>query len=404
MNTRLIIADDYFSSLSANAVCIRNIVCELKKHSKILIISEHSQNTIVEDGIEVINLKKAFYSRILLRYAKNRDILSRVIIKVISLIRYFIVFFAYPNVSFLRSRQAYKLAVDSIKKHDIKDVICVYRPFEAIYVALKLKKKYKDKINVVVYHLDLLLEPSNSNSIIRKHKIRKGNDVLIKEFVSLDRVLLPESVRGKYDKYKNVRYVGFPLYIKNYILDSNCFIYDKNTLNVCYIGSLDKHNRNLSYFLKTLDILQRMIEKPIMLHIWGKLSDRETVRMLSSSPYISYHGTVENKHTSYLLKNSDFVLNVGNGITSKMLPSKIFQLFALEKPIINIVRAEDDVSLPYFEKYGAAINVFEIRNNIQDDVNALLAFIENANNLVPNSSGFETSTPEYIVKCLDGGG
>ncbi len=151
-----------------------------------------------------------------------------------------------------------------------------------------------------------------------------------------------------------------------------------------------------------LDRINSNSKKRIVLHIWGKITDEKTMTQINVSQFIQYHGLIENVYTAYLLKTADFCLNLSNAITYNMVPSKIFQLFALSKPIINIVANDNDVSLEYFIKNEYVINIYKKFNT---DCNAALLtkwmrdpLLERPVNI---SRLYGKSRPTYTVELIE---
>lgn len=399
MGKILLLTDDYFSDTSANAVCIRNLVKELNRDNEIFIITEKGFETQGDkEKNHFYYIEKTFYSKIDSYFSGKKDIFNKGLFKVICGIRHIIVTPFYPNVAFVQSKNEYKLASSLIKKEGITKVIAFYRPYSTIYTALRLKDKYKN-LQVIGYHLDLLTSPNNKNSMVCRFKKRRGMDSINKEIELFDKLILPESAKEIVDLSSDkIKYVGFPLYRRNKESLSNNFNYPDDCLNITYIGSLDKENRNLSY---TLRILEKVYHRnKLMLHIWGKLSDVYTQELVESYDFVNYHGVVENSYTSYLLCGCDFVLNIGNKITADMVPSKIFQVFSTGMPIINVVREKNDKSLVYFEKYDNSVNINEYIEDFENDVERLGKYISSEHTQKINDEAFLTSTPIYICSLL----
>lgn len=109
--------------------------------------------------------------------------------------------------------------------------------------------------------------------------------------------------------------------------------------------------------------MPKIHDKTVKLHVWGKLSGVD----FSGLNNVEHHGMANVNEVPSILRNADFLLNVGNGITYKMIPSKIFQMFAAKKNILFCVRSDKDTSLPYFEKYGHVVIIKEYENKIEED-------------------------------------
>ena len=81
-----------------------------------------------------------------------------------------------------------------------------------------------------------------------------------------------------------------------------------------------------------------------------------------------------------------------------MIPSKIFQIFAANKPIIFCISSKKDKSIPYFDLYGHTCFVKEYECNEEADLKLVLSFIKDnyLKHLIIDDQLFEKSTPQYI--------
>lgn len=154
----------------------------------------------------------------------------------------------YPVTSPKDTPRIYRRAKKLIDEEGADTVVATFMPYEAIKVALQLKEKYENKLNVVTYHLDLLTNPNNESSFVAGVKKRQAERAIKREFSIVDRVLLPNT--APHDDNSKLVYVDFPLYIpdsEKEIVGTNKF--DPNYINIAIAGSLDSSNRNPMYFL-----------------------------------------------------------------------------------------------------------------------------------------------------------
>ena len=93
-----------------------------------------------------------------------------------------------------------------------------------------------------------------------------------------------------------------------------------------------------------------------------------------------------------------------NNKTKNIVTSKIFELFSKGKPIINFVRNPDDISLSYFKKYPAVLNVNEWESP-QKYLEKLNAFITSEKGKQYNAEeirkNYFENTLEYFVDILE---
>lgn len=103
------------------------------------------------------------------------------------------------------------------------------------------------------------------------------------------------------------------------------------------------------------------------------------------------------------LASADILVNIGNRMLNQV-PSKIFEYISYGKPIINICKNRNCPTLPYFEKYPYALNLFEEDEIFEEQVSLLNEFILNnyQKRMPPDeiSRVFETCTPQYCAKQM----
>lgn len=397
----LFICSRYNDPSDANGICIRNIAQTLiRRGNNVFIIAEAEVDGFEnQEGCNVFYLKSINFGREI----KNSNLIQRKLFSIIKIIRRIPAVFIYPNVSPFRSRKVYVLAKKLIRQNKIDTIIGAYRPFESLDVAIKLKRKMHHQIRCIVYHLDLLTSPNDSNLHIKNFKIRRGRQFFKKEVEIADAVLLPTS--SEYDRKDKIFKVDFPLYINDFGNNSD-FAYNKDFFNITYIGSLDDSNRFIGYFSDLIEKVISQTKIPIYFNIWGSINGVKTVDIIEKNDWIHYHGMAKNEHVLSLLSNADCLINIGNKSTPLMIPSKIFQLFAAKRPIINVVNANNDAALRYFEKndYTCIINAFN--KDTQADVQKISSYFsliiqKHQFDYSKNDRIYYGSTPDALVDIIE---
>ena len=397
MNKKILIICSQYAN-DASGICIQNISkVFLKQGALIYVISEKKQKKELKIKTKGI---KIFYIKSHGGLISNK---KRTIGRVIRLVKSGFSTFTYPNVAPIRSRKIIKLSKQLIKENSIDCVIGVYRPYEAIKAVIKLKKIFKEKIKAITYHLDLIQEPSNTSKIIRKYKIWRGRKALDKELKMIDMMLAPESAEKILRKNQKVKYVDFPLYIKDIIEKNSGYEFSNEFINLSYVGSLDENNRNPKYALELFNEYNKKADKKIKLHIWGNLFGERLLALFDKYDFICYNGIIENSFVQDVLKRSDFLLNISNKITFNMVPSKIFQMFCVKKPVINFISNENDYSIRYYDMAKNSLNITEYEKDLQRDLILLQNNIINyVNKFIDiDDELFIKSTPEYTVNLIN---
>ena len=72
-----------------------------------------------------------------------------------------------------------------------------------------------------------------------------------------------------------------------------------------------------------------------------------------------------------IIYNADFNINLGNNI-SNQVPSKLYEIVSIGKPIINFYTIEEDTSKKFLERYELCLNL-----NIQKDSDSNINTFEN---------------------------
>lgn len=355
MSNILYITSYFLPKASANGICIYNIAKQhIERGDSVFCIcqkGDEKKNFEIIDGINVYRVEDSWFAHFYKRNANKRGF-SRLVYKLVHSLRNVCLIPFYPNVSPKRSKKVFKLADKLIRENDIDTVIGAFRPYEAIYTVHKLKKKYNEKLKCVSYYLDPLWQKKNVK-LGKNFYDKRSQSAQRKDLTLLDAVILPikckDDFEGTYGIHNNVGYVDFPLYVKENVEECE-FEFDKSEISLAYVGSLDKSNRNPEALLRAL----REIKKEginIKLHIWGTVSDAKEI-ISSYSDVAQYNGYIDYGYVKSLLCKADCLVSVSNKVVYDMVPSKIFQLFSTEKPIINLLSNEKDVSTEYFERYG----------------------------------------------------
>ena len=393
---------------SAITICMDNLADEFKSRGcavwTISFSKSRKKYLGSVEGIHRYNVKHDLYKSMLEYKASHSGLLASFIFMTVSLIRHLLFFPIFPNVAPLSSERVYRLANRIVAQNGIDLVVCPYHPYENIYTALKLKKKYGEKLRVVTYHLDLRTVTSNKNGFVRKYVEKRAYTSLVKENQVVDKVLVPHTGRAEMESLKElnqnkIEYLGFPVFVPSTGHEEQCETpYEKDIINIAYIGTLATDNRPPQYILKLVEKVHLVSGLNVMIHFWGGFEGSGLAEVLESSPVAKYHGKLDKKYVSYMMSQSDFVLNIGNKTTPHMLPSKVFSVFALGKPIISIINNPDDASIPYLKKYGNTIDIKAYENNIDSDVKMLIDKLSNPVDIDHNTikRKFIDFTPAYI--------
>lgn len=357
----LFFASGYKTSASANGICARNLVKEFVKqgHEVYVIAVPHDGETDMEeiDGAKVWFVEHDWMTRTLSYVRQNaQSCFGKLVYLIFSLFRAIMLAPLYPNTSRSRVNKLIKLSRNLVGTYGIDTVIGTCLPYCGIPAAVKLKEDFGDQLRIVTYHFDILSIPNNKKGIIYSFKKYRFAKAFEKEVLTVDRVFLPETARGLYN-YENINYIGLPVYLPEKSDVDTHFEYTKEFKNLAYVGSIGGDNRSLVPVVKILKKMNHELNDKFMLHIWGNVDGITKNIIAQSSDIITYHGLLDNSQVHSVLMKSDFLLNISNSLLYRLLPSKMFSMFATGKPIINLVYHPDDCSIPFFEKYGNSLQI-----------------------------------------------
>lgn len=401
----LILGGRYANPRYANSICRQNLAeCLVKEGHDVYILASGYEYHGEEDELNGVWVRKIYgdhFGEILINHGKEEGLVAKMTFRLKQIWHYIAALYLYPSASNREYKQIYNNAKDIIDKYNIDTLVAMYRPFDCIKTALKLKRKYRDRLRVVTYHLDLMSEHANTVSLVVKYKRNRIMKVFNKELEIVDKLLLPGS--ASYIDNEKVEYVDFPLYVidnEETRNDDARQFFDTGTINIAIVGSLDSQNRNPKYICDLIEQIAAVNDKNVHLHIWGTTRDLD----FNNYQHTTYHGMADVKDVPRILQQSDFLLNIGNKLTARMIPSKIFQMFAAKRPIIFCVSSSHDKSIPYFKRYGYTCFVEEFEHEFNEDIVHVNDFIkENYKKVIDvDDQLFEKSTPKYICAKILG--
>ena len=269
-----------------------------------------------------------------------------------------------------------------------------------------MKKQFTDILGGAIY-LDLISGASKPSFIPRNlyNKLCVYGDK--RTFKKLDFLLIAKKGENIYinDLYKPennmIKYVNFPVFT-NKASDSEIF-FDTKKVNLVYAGTLNQDYRNPTPMLRIIEMISNKV-KGLSLHLFGRNNCKEIIDTFkkNSSFEIIEHGIVEHDIVISAYNNADLLINISNSVEN-IIPSKIFELFATGKPIINFNSSECDGLNEFASKYPS---FFRVPENIgSEDFNSLLTFIKTEKGKKYDfeliKRNFYENTPEYFVDIIE---
>lgn len=404
----IIISDNFADPNSACGVCNLNLAKEFLNRGYrvwVLSISEIPFHVRLDsDYFCYIHVRESRFTSFARKRNVNRSYWTKFEWKIRYLFRLPFSFMNYPIGSPSLVRRLTRAINRILEGNNIELLLGTFSPYESIAAIMKIKQRNKN-LRVVSYHLDPLLIKKNNNKYIDGFKMFKGKKAVRKELKIVDGILAQPSTKS-YLSSPQIKYVYFPLYSDYINGDNPDFVFNRNIINICYVGTLDIVNRNPSFIIDLIAKVDNILSKEgkrVCLHIWGSIKDDRLLELFQEYKCVIYHGIIEPQYVGTLICQCDVALNVSNGLSYTAIPSKIFQLFAAKRPIVNVVRHPHDFSRQIFDLYPCVFNIEEY-NKTQVVIESLCSFIRlNYDKRVNvDRSLFRLSDPSYICDIIEG--
>lgn len=177
--------------------------------------------------------------------------------------------------------------------------------------------------------------------------------------------------------------------------------FENEYINLLFCGAVSDVYRSPEYLLKNLEILIKNNVKIKVFFLGGKDSKildnylekyPKTIKSYSSVPLADAFATME---------NADVLINIGNTFDNQV-PSKIFDYFAMGKPVLNVQKIANCPSKEFFDRYKLGFTLDETRQT--EDLDALQSFIENSKGKKEDfdkvAKTFFDCTPEFVAQKI----
>lgn len=410
MSEYLFLTGTYLPMPGANGAIIDIIIKDLKNRGHSITVLS-TKNNKFESDFEIINdikihrIDSSNYSSNL----KKKGVLSKLNLIKRRLTNLFL-FWDFPNFDRNQVDKTVKKAIEIISSNDIQHVIAVNKPHSNINASYVLKDKFPE-IDFGAYYLDLLTG-INKPKLLPKSIYKK---LLVKSykktFKKLDFILLPESF-GQLEDYNlshelssKIEFVDYPTFNSELNIGGNYSAHNsdrKNKFSLIFAGTLDLVYRNPKVFLETVSKMD-IAKNDIQINIFGKNNCQDIFDDYSSKVNLINNGFQSKEIINKYYEDSNYLVNISNSY-SDVVPSKIFELFSMGKPIINFVKNEEDYSLRYFEEYPICFNFYEWKDFASQVSNLKDFMISNLGKTVDNkllSEIYYKNQPKYTVNAIE---
>lgn len=373
----------FYPMPSANGVCVKNVADELMERGfDVSVICEGGRHDENVGGINVIYIKNTISKR-LCAYAENRNsVFSRLIYRAFLQARRALLGVVspvlFPNVSPRRTRAVYKRLEKLYDEDGFDYVIGTFRPYENVEAVNRFKKKHPEVTSEIIY-LDLLDGRNPFGKLFQSYFDKLCAKSERRTFGINDAILIPQSSKEKYQNSvydfakSKIKFFDFPLFALKKPMTKKKE--NNGRINVVYAGLADGENRSAEYFLQLVSRVKEKYQTDICVKFYGRFTDRKVREEFADKDYVQFCGSIPPDEVEQALGRADFLLNLSNRITYKMVPSKIFQMFSSCLPIINMIANSEDVSAEYFERYPDVLNILEFMGDFENDAEMLHKFM-----------------------------
>lgn len=176
--------------------------------------------------------------------------------------------------------------------------------------------------------------------------------------------------------------------------------FDSGYINILFGGVVADSFRSPEYVLKALAPLFESGEK-IRIYFMGTNNSAVLDEYINKYPQnVFFKEKVSAATALATMKNADVLLNISNTIDNQV-PSKIFDYFALGKPVLNLQRIENCPAAEYFAKYPLVYNLEEWK---EADCREVKEFLQKARNEAVDFATvkelYKTATVEYVAEKM----
>ncbi len=266
---------------------------------------------------------------------------------------------------------ATRLAAQLHKERGYDALVTVSHPFSGHVIGLRLKQQFPDWpwiVDVGDPFATLTASPPNNFRLYGRKNFRTEAAVMqMADAASLTTISAVRSYTQDFGISPQRMRVIPPLYslptVKPSEVSSVLPPWERDTaaLRLVFIGRLYRTIRSpqslLSMFREAL--INSPTDRPWQLHFLGDVQecarDFDAVRELIGQS-IFLHGEIDRKRADAARLAADVLVNIGNA-TPHQLPSKLVEYVASGKPVLNVVRHDDDTSRQILDDYPRTLTI-----------------------------------------------
>ena len=409
MKKILFVTGNYYPDISATGVCIDNVASYfIKKNWYVSVISK--RNSLLWNKYENINEKKIyridvnFYERVV------QNIFLKIVYKLFSNIINLVLLPIWPIKS-IKIIKRYVKQIRTLNKREQFDfiVFAINPPF-CLLVNYILKVKYKNEIKAktVVYYLDMLMEECHSKFLNKEKTNNRIYNLERKTLPMFEMVFFSDSHKDiyndeRYDFIQKRYFIGLPSLMVDCLYENNKDTNNCEILNLVYAGSIGKENRNPDLIIEFFKRLCKEKKIKVNLNFYGKILDGYKFHTYQDNFIkINHGGCLSRTEMIEKYKKADFLLNIDN-VNQNIIPSKIYELISMKKPILNFTIYNNSIIDYYLEKYKYFISV-KYDKFSKKEIENVKEFLEENRNVKIDSleilNDYIENTPESFFSII----
>lgn len=177
--------------------------------------------------------------------------------------------------------------------------------------------------------------------------------------------------------------------------------FEAGKIHCAYVGQLLAGFRSPDFLF---ELFRKMEDQNVILHVIGNTAyqekeyqEKEYQEKLPSN--VILHGIVSAEEAAGYMAAADVLVNLGNTIENQ-LPSKVISYLSYGKPILNLCKISNCLTIPYMKKYPLALTIMESEGFSPEMISKVTTFLqEKALCRIPFEEVeklFPACTPEYV--------
>lgn len=416
----------YGPNSDASGNIVHTLATELARNGdRVDVLCQGAQNKPAEhicDGVTVYTVKNAFWARFFEWGRQTRGI-KRVAYLAGALLRKGLLalrIWRYPNSETGVTRRMVGRYERELSQNTYDAVVAFFRPYACLEAGMRIAEE--GKIPFVPYFLDLAEEQGRPSFmplwLYRRLMGRAERQVFSACTFGVMPVTAREKRKDLYEAFgEKLLYLEFPSFSMK--KGSNQTVQagvqadagkkkEEGDLVFCFAGTLDRNFRDPLPLLDVLHALSKRLcqngkSGRVILRVFGGGDCGELLAHYNGGEnfVIELGGKVSRQEIESQYEQADVLVNITNTFAS-LVPSKIFELFAMGKPILNLCAHGDDGSQVYFDRYPAVFCAQGVE--LEQEAEKLEEFVIREKGKRISEDLLETlygeNTPSYVSQSL----